>query len=77
MLPHAPTPEWAVSCMDRILKYDDADLLDAVLELLATVASDKDADKFKYEAAWAAIDYGFTKTEGLRPAARRYLGVAV
>lgn len=77
MIPLHPTPEWAVSCIDRIAKYDDPDLLDAVLELLATVSSDKESDKFKYEAAWAAIDYGFTKTAGVRKAAQVYLGIAV
>jgi hypothetical protein len=63
--------------MEHVSKYDDPELMDAVLHLVAGVAADKDSDKFKHEAAWAAIDYGFTKTAGLRKAAQDYLGVAV
>lgn len=78
MIPQSPTPERAVKCMKHVAKYGDQELLDAVMELIATVAPDKDSDKFKYEAAWAAIDYGFTQSpSAVRKAAQEYLGVAV
>jgi hypothetical protein len=78
MIPQSPTPERAIHCMSRILKYDDPDVVDAVMELLASVAASKEGDKFRYEAAWAAIDYAFTKHPvALRKASTDYLGVAV
>jgi hypothetical protein len=78
MIPQSPTPERAVHCMKRILKYDDQDVLDAVMELLGTVAANQESDKFKHEAAWAAIDYAFTQNAvAVRKASRDYLGIAV
>lgn len=77
MVPHTPTPEWAVSHMDRVLQYGDPDLTRSVMELLAGTSANQDEDKFKHEAAWAAIDHGFAKSPELRDAAKRYLGVAV
>jgi len=74
----SPTPDWAVSKVKRILEdVDEPEVADAIIHLLAAVAPTQEQDKFKHEAAWAAIDYGFTKTSELRNAARRYLGIAV
>lgn len=76
MTPHKPTPDWATDCMKRIVdKYDDPDLLDAALELLAGVI-DQEGDKYRNEAAWAAIEYGYTKTKDFELQARRYVGAA-
>lgn len=78
MIPHAPTPEWAVSKMKVVTRYGDPELIEAVMELVATVAADKESDKFKNEAAWAAIDHGFSKSpDALRKAAQAHLGIAV
>lgn len=78
MTPHAPSPDWARQRIDTILNdTDDPEVLDALLELLAALAPTEDQDKFKHEAAWAAIERGYFRTEDARLAARRYLGVAV
>lgn len=75
---HSPTPDWAVAKIKTVLnETDDPEAVDAMLELLAAVAPTPEQDKFKHEAAWAAIEYGYTKTADVRIAARRYLGVAV
>lgn len=73
---HLPTPEWAEVCIDRIVKNDDPDQLDALLELLAAIAPTKKEEKYKNEIAWAAIDYGYKKTDDCRKSCRKYLGVA-
>lgn len=77
MVPHTPTPEWAVSCMELVLQYGDPALTNAVMELVAGTSASETEDKFKHEAAWAAIDHGFAKSPELRVAAKRHLGVAV
>jgi hypothetical protein len=76
MMPHTPTPDWAISCMERIMKSDDPDQLDALLELLAAIAPTEGEEKYKHEIAWAAIDHGYKRTEHCRKSGRRYLGVA-
>lgn len=68
------TPDWAISCMERITKYDDPDLLDAVLELLAGLS---DFQGHKGDAAQAALDYGYRKTPDCDEHCREYLGIAV
>lgn len=77
MIPHAPTPDWAKRCVDRIVKTDDPDMLDALMELLAAVAPTEDEEKYKSEVAWAAIDHAFTMSEHCRRSCRQHLGVAV
>lgn len=78
MTPQTLTPDWAVSKVKRILAdADEPEVVDAIIELLAAVAPTQEQDKFKYEAAWAAIEYGYTQTADVHIAARRYLGVAV
>jgi hypothetical protein len=62
--------------MDRIMKTDDPDMLDALLELLAVVAPTEEEEKYKHEMAWAAIDHGYKRTDDCRKSGRRYLGVA-
>lgn len=78
MTSHSPTPDWAVSKIKTALdNSDEPEGLDAILELLAAVAPTQEQDKFKYEAAWAAIEYGYKRTSDVKLAARKYLGVAV
>lgn len=77
MNPHAPTPEWAIASVDRITASGDPDQLDALLMLLAGIAPTEEQDRYKCDAAWAAIEYGYTKTQDCANACRRYLGVAV
>jgi hypothetical protein len=60
--------------MKRILKFDDPDVLDAALELLAGV-SDFSGDKG--DCAMAALDYGYRRTEDCEKHARAYLKLAV
>lgn len=76
MSSHLPSPEWAESCIDRIIKSDDPDQLDALLELLAAIAPTFNEEKYKHDLAWAAIDYGYRQTDDCRKSCRRYLGVA-
>lgn len=75
--PQSLSPDWAITCVDRIIKDDDPDQLDALLELLAGVAPTEEQDKYKHEAAWAAIEHGYKQTRDLPRAARAYLGIAV
>lgn len=77
MIPERPSPEWAINCLDRILTTDDPDVLEAVLELLAGLVPTETENKYKYDAACAAIDYGYSKTEHCRRSGRQYLGLAV
>ena len=78
MVPQSPTPEWAVSTVrEYIDDIDDPRALDVALAILAAVAPTKEQDKFKHEAAWAAIIYGYKRTADVREAAKRYLGIAV
>jgi hypothetical protein len=78
MIPQSPTPEWAVSTVRKYIDdIDEPEALYAALELLAAVAPSKDQDKFKHEAAWAAIEYGYKRTSDVRVAAKRYLEIAV
>lgn len=78
MIPQSPTPDWAVTKFRQVINdIDDPETLDAALELLAALAPTKEQDKFKYEAAWAAIDFGYCRTTDLHKSAQRYLGVAV
>lgn len=70
---HEATPDWAESCIDRILTGDDPDQLNALLELLAAIAPTFTEEKYKHEIAWAAIHYGYKKTEHCRDSCRRYV----
>lgn len=73
MDPHPLTPDWAVSCMERINKFDDPDVLDAVLELVAGVY---DVTGVKGDCAEAAMDFGYRKTDHCQKQGRDYLGLA-
>ena len=77
MASQIPTPEWAESKIDQIRNGNPEEQLDAVLELLAAIAPTHKEQKYKHEIAWAAIDYGYTKTDDCRKSCRRYLDVAV
>lgn len=78
MVPQSPTPDWAVEKFRKVIDdIDDPEVLDAALELLAALAPTKEQDKFKHEAAWAAITDGYSRTADVRVAAERYLGIAV
>lgn len=76
MVPHSLTPDWAVSCVKRIIKTDDPDQLDALLELLAGIAPTEEEEKYKYDVAWAAIDFAYQGTADCHISCRQYLGVA-
>lgn len=72
-----PSPERTTQLMKKIIdKYDDPELRDAAMQLVAEVAPTEDENKFKHEAAWAAIEYAYTKTTDLAVSCKRYLGVA-
>jgi hypothetical protein len=76
-IPHSPTPEWAVSKIRTIIdNNDEPQVLEAVLELVAGLCATELQDKFKFEAAWAAIDEGYCKTEDCKQSARRYFTAA-
>lgn len=77
MKPHSLSPDWAISCFDRIVKDHDPDAVDALMELLAGIAPTEEQDKYKCDAAWAAIYHGYKQSGDLTRAAREYLGVAV
>ena len=74
MKPHSTTPDWAISCMKRINKHDDQDVLDAALELVAGVY---DSTGDKGDAAQAALDYGYRQTTDCEKHCMEYLGIAV
>lgn len=78
MIPATPTPEWALSRMKQIVdKYDDYELTKATLELLASaVGPETEQNKHRYESTWAAIEYGYSKTEHMRRSCREFLGAA-
>lgn len=74
MIPQATTPDWAIQRMKIITKYDDPELLDAALELLAALSDDRGQ---KGDAARAALDYGYRKTADCDRRCQEYLGLAV
>lgn len=65
------SPEWAIALINRILKTEDQDQQDALCELLAGVAPDMAQDKYKYDAAWAAITYVNRQSRRCEDCARR------
>lgn len=76
-IPRSPTPGWAEEKIRTLLENnDEPEVLEAVLELLAAIAPTKEQDKFKHEAAWAAIDLGYCRTEDCRASSRRYFSAA-
>lgn len=76
-IPHSPTPDWALQRIRTIVdNNDEPEVLEAVLELLAAVCASETQDRFKYEAAWTAIDYGYCKTDDCKASARRYFAAA-
>lgn len=86
MSPHDPTPDWAISCMERITKFDDPDLLDAVLDLVVGVSGlnlsdrnrfDPENIRLRQDAAMAAVDIGYRKTAHCQRGEEEYLGIAV
>lgn len=77
-MPHSLTPDWARSKLRPLIEEGvDPEVFEGVLELLAAVAPTQDQDKFKHEAAWAAIDYGYCETEDCRLSSRKHFGIAV
>lgn len=84
MVPHTPSPDWAISCMERISKFDDPDVLEAALELVVglTGLNDKERDlpdhlAIRDDAARAAADFGYRKTSDCDRHCEEYLGIAV
>lgn len=86
MTPHLPTPDWAVSLMKRITKYDDPDVLDAALEIVTVLGGlnigeeeriDKRSVDMRADAAQAAVDFGYRKTEDCENHCKQYLSIAV
>lgn len=86
MIPHKPTPDWAVSCMKRITKFDDPEVLQAALELVTALGGlHLEEDErihpmsvgVRADAAQAAVDFGYRKTEHCDQSCREYLGIAV
>lgn len=75
-VPHSPTPDWAVSKMRTLIENADPEVLEVALELIAGVCPTEDQDKFKHEAAWAAIDIGYHHIDDCRRSARRYFSAA-
>lgn len=81
---YPPTPDWAVSCMDRITKFDDQDQINAALDLITGLSGLNDKDrllpehvKLRDDAAQAAIDHGYRKTDHCQRGEEEYLGIAV
>lgn len=70
--------------MERITKFDDPDLLDAVLELVVGVTGLNDRERerpariaVRDDAARAAIEFGYRKTADCDKHCDEYLGIAV
>ena len=86
MIPHKPTPDWAISCMRRITKFDDPEVLQATLELVTVLGGlnlgeaeriDAMSVGVRADAAQAAVDFGYRKTDHCDQSCRQYLGIAV
>lgn len=75
-VPHSPTPDWAVSKVKALADNTDPEVLEVALELLSALCPSEEQDKFKYEAAWAAIDEGYHYLDDCRASARRYFSAA-
>ena len=72
--------------MRRITKFDDPDLLDAVLDLVVGLSGLNVGDQerasgdhlaLRTDAAQAAVDYGYRKTVHCQRGEEEYLGIAV
>ena len=84
VVPHSLTPDWAESLMERITKFDDPDVLSAALELVVGLAGLNDSDRLlparvrmRDDAAQAAVDYGYRKTDHCQQCETDFLGLAV
>ena len=84
MQPQSLTPDRAVSLMRIITKFDDPELLDAALELLAGVSGLGDKERrdpkhvaLRDDAARAALDFGYRQTLDCDRHCEEYLGIAV
>lgn len=76
-IPRSPTPDWAVSKIKTLIENcDEPEALEAALELVAAVCCAEDQDKFKHEAAWAALNYGYCLTDDCKQSSRRYFTAA-
>lgn len=75
-IPRSPTPDWATSRIQTLVENCEPEVLEAALELLAAICPDANQDKFKHEAAWAAIDTGYHHLEDCKRSARRYFSAA-
>lgn len=76
-IPHSPTPEWALSKLQTVIdNTDETEAIEAVCELLAALCPTEEQDKFKFEAAWTAIDCGYSRLEDCKDSARRYFSAA-
>lgn len=79
-----PTPDWAISCMERITKFDDPDVLEAALELVVGLSGLNDTARAapshtaaREDSARAALDFGYRRTVDCERHCEEYLGIAV
>jgi hypothetical protein len=84
MISQSLTPDRAVSYMKVITKFDDPDLLDAVLAIVIGISGLNDLDRLdprhtaaRDDAARAALDFGYRKTADCDQHCEEYLGIAV
>lgn len=70
--------------MERILKFDDPEVLDAVLDLLIGVSGLNDKERsvpshiaIREDSVRAAVEFGYRKTEDCEHHCLEYLGIAV
>lgn len=71
-MPQELSPDWAVSCMERINKFDDPDVLDAVMELVNGVHCERGN---KGDAAQAALRWAYQQTPHCAERCREYLAL--
>lgn len=83
-IPHSLTPDWAVSCMKRIMKFDDPEVLSAALDLVVGLSGLNDPDRLdashvalRDDAARAAAHFGYGETEECYQHCEDYLGINV
>jgi hypothetical protein len=81
---HNPTPDWAESCMKRIMKFDDPDVLDAAIEIVVGLTGLNDPKRadasriaLRDDAARAAVHFGYRQTQECYRHCEEDLGIAV
>lgn len=84
MAPQSLTPDRAISLMRIANKYDDPELLDAVLELVTGSSGLNDKERCdprhvaqRHDFARAALDFGYRQTTDCNQHCEEYLGIAV